>query len=444
MFRRSRRLTVTRRRAMLRVSMVQARPGMVLAMAIYHPKRHGTLLLKAGVELDARTIMRLREIRCPELWIRYPKLDFIADIVNPEVFKARAEITAQIAEAFDEITRHSAAVLDYAAYRRAIVGLLDKLTDHPKAALFVSEMVDLDQPALRHASNVCFLCLLMGIRLDFYLVRERHRLDPTKARDVTSLGVAAMLHDVGMLRMDPKTVERWNQSHDESDPGWREHVRVGYELIRGGVDPSAAAAVLHHHQRFDGSGFPRRRTLSGETMALRGSGIHVFARLIAVADLFDRLRHPESATLERADEGEYQPMPVVRTLHAMLHKPYRQWIDPVIFKALLAVAPAYAPGTIVRLSDGSRGVVSAFTPTDPCRPSVMRLPDTDDSLVAGALDDEAEAEVMDLTKTRGLEIAEADGQDVRPYNFYPSHSGEFDLAATGRSMIRGSGNVHAA
>ncbi len=428
---------------MLRVSMLQARPGMVLALPIYHPKRHGTLLLKAGVEMDARTIMRLREIRCPELWIRYPKLDFIADVVNPEVFKARAEITGQIAAAFDDITRNSSAVLDYASYRRAILGLLDKLADHPKAALFVSEMVDLDQPALRHASNVCFLCLLMGIRLDFYLVRERHRLDPVKARDVTSLGVAAMLHDIGMLRLDPKVVQRWNQSHDESDPGWREHVRVGYELIRGAVDPSAAAAVLHHHQRFDGSGFPRRRTLGGETLALRGSGIHIFARLIAVADLFDRLRHPESATLERAEEGEYQPMPVVRALHAMLQKPYRHWIDPVIFKALLAVAPAYAPGTIVRLTDGSRGVVSGWTPTDPCRPKVMRLPPGEDALLS-SLDDESEPEILDLSTARGLEIAEADGQDVRPYNFYPTHSGEFDLAAAGRNIIRGSGNVHAA
>jgi len=428
---------------MLRVSMVQARPGMVLAMPVYHPKRHGTLLLKAGVEVDARTIARLREMRCPELWVRYPKLDFLAQLVSPEVYKARAELTGQIASAFDQITAGAAAPLDYASYKRAVLGMLERLTDHPRAGLFLGEMVDFDQPALRHASNVCFLCLIMGIRLDFYLVRERGRLDPARARDVTSLGVAAMLHDVGMLRLPEQVIARWHETRDESDSAWREHVRIGYELIRGAVDPTAAAAVLHHHQRFDGSGFPRRRSIGGEQVALRGSAIHIFARLIAAADLFDRLRHPECSTLERQNHEPYLPTPTVRVLHAMMHKPYRNWIDPIVFKALLTVVPAYSPGSIVRLNDGNRAVVIAWQAIDPCRPTVAVLPPTDDELAAFTTDD-ADTITLDLAQHPRLEIVEAEGQDVRGFNFYPSHPGEFDLALAGRNLITGTGNVHAA
>jgi response regulator RpfG family c-di-GMP phosphodiesterase len=109
------------------------------------------------------------------------------------------------------------------------------------------------------------------------------------AKDVASLGVGAMFHDIGLLKVDPAALAAWEQQRDEKDPVWRQHVKLGFSLVHEHLDAAAAAVVLHHHQRFDGSGFPSRMHLSGKEIPVAGSHIHIFARIAAVADVFDAL-----------------------------------------------------------------------------------------------------------------------------------------------------------
>ena len=79
---------------------------------------------------------------------------------------------------------------------------------------------------------------------------------------------------------------------DETDEQWRKHVLVGFALVKGRLPATASAAVLHHHQRMDGSGFPERQRGFGPPTALRGEEIHIFSRIVAMADVFDRFRNP--------------------------------------------------------------------------------------------------------------------------------------------------------
>ncbi|QKK07126.1 MAG: hypothetical protein HND58_02425 [Planctomycetota bacterium] len=138
-------------------------------------------------------------------------------------------------------------------------------------------------------------------------------------------------------------------------------------MLRGGVGPSAAAAVLHHHQRFDGSGFPHRETFHGDPQPVNGTDIHIFARIVAVADVFDRLRHP-APTAPGAEEPD--PVPVVRVLRQMLRTEMAGWFDPIILHALVHAVPAFPPGSVVTLNDGRRAVVVSWDPLNPCRPTV--------------------------------------------------------------------------
>jgi HD-GYP domain-containing protein (c-di-GMP phosphodiesterase class II) len=286
-------------------------------------------------------------------------------------------------------------------------------------------MADRAQPVLRHASSVCMLSVLMGLRLDDYLVIERSRLTSHAARDVASLGVGAMLHDVGMLRLDPEVVHVWQQTQDESDVRFQKHVFLGHELVREAVGPAASAVVLHHHQKYDGSGFPRRMRLDGGLEPLSGSEIHIFARIVAAADLFDRLRYPPGAPPESA------PLPVVRALRTLRQQPYAGWLDPMVYKALLAVMPAYAPGTMVELSNGARGVVTEWFPDDPCRPCVQELRDPGKDFARGA----PAGERFVLRDTPGLQVVRAEGEDVSADNFYPTNPGEFDLKLAGKALL---------
>jgi len=407
---------------MLRVPLPSAKPGMVLAMPVFHPRRQGTSLLASGITLDKRTIRRLREINLGEVWVRYPPLEFLREYVSPEIQASHAALAHSISMAFDDLSTDAHARLDYREYRRAITSVVDSLVATPKSAIFVQEMVDRDQPALRHATTCCFLSLLMGLKLEDYLITQRSRLHSAAARDVTSLGLGALFHDVGMLRLDPEVLSRWQATRDESDAAWREHVHLGFEMVQGNVGPAAAAAVLHHHQCWDGKGFPRRTLLDGSVRPIGGEEIHVFARIVAAADAFDRERHPPARET---------PEPAVRALERLRRDHVGRRLDPMTFKALLAVVPAYAPGSIVTLSSGMRAVVTEWFPDDPCRPTVH----AGDDLEKGFTDADPKLTRIALREHPSLFVAEIDGEDVSSNNFRAEEPGEFDLRLAGRALF---------
>ncbi|MBX3378575.1 MAG: HD domain-containing protein [Phycisphaeraceae bacterium] len=393
---------------MLRVTIYQARDGMIVAMPVLHPRRPEVVLLRPGAVLDPHTIAKMREIGLYEVWIKYPRLDRLNEYFSAGVVQACAAVTGQIRMALDSVITDAHARLDYSSYRRAVSGLLEKFCERPKAAMFVHELGEGSSPALRHASSVCLLSVLMGIKLDFYLIHERIRLAAHSAKDVSNLGVGAMLHDIGMLRLDPAVRENWERTGDDSDPAFREHVQIGYDLVRDQVEPSAAAVVLHHHQSFEGTGFPARN--DEKETAPKGQEIHVFARIVAGADLFTRLHQ------SGGPNGESIPM--VRALKLIQQPHHARRLDPIVLKSILNVVPAYAPGTIVTLSNGHECVVTRWAPDRPCRPVVETL------LPNGR---EGEPEEFDLATRTDLSVVRAEGHAVAEDNFAPPTRNAYDL-----------------
>lgn len=409
---------------MLRVAIAYAQPGMVLAHPVFHPIRHGTILLNEGLRLDRWSIDRLAELHIREVWIRYPGMEGIREFVCPEIGAAHSAIAGQVTEAFDRVVAGAHALLDYPLYRRGVASLVRRLARRPRAAILIQEMVHQDQDLVRHATGVCYLSTLMGLKLQDYLITQRSRLDAVRARDVSSLGLAAMLHDIGMLRLGRDVVERWRRTRDERDRAWRSHVYLGCEMVREAAGPSAASAILHHHQRFDGTGFPQRRGLDGKRTPIAGREIHVFSRIIAAADLFDRLRYPHGS-----DAGA--PVPVVRALRGMRDDPCKAWIDPMVLKALLACVPPYPPGSLVKLSNGRSAVVVDWTSIDPCRPTVELVGDIGREHAL----DYAVRERLNLREHPAIEVCEVGGEPVRDANFYPASPDELDFSEAERALF---------
>ncbi len=220
---------------MLRVPIRDARPGMRLAAVIDHPRQPGMFLLRPGVVLGEYEIMRLAEIECEAVWIEYPGLEFVREHVCPEVFRERSRIAQQVGGAFRAVLRGSRARLDWPAYRDAIGSLLEKLTGSRASMVFVQQTSRQDPPMLAHAVNTCHLSLLLGLRLDFYLVHERQRVPASAAKNSVNLGLGAMLHDIGMLELPEEVVQRWNQTQNDNDPDFQRHVLIGFERVRRGI-----------------------------------------------------------------------------------------------------------------------------------------------------------------------------------------------------------------
>src|SRR5690606_19980646 len=204
-------------------------------------------------------------------------------------------LAGAISESFDRASSQGHAALDFPVYAQAVGSLLKELIDRPDACVLLNDLVVPDSPMLSHATTTCFISLLLGLKLDAYLIAERAAAGPTRAKRVENLGVGALLHDVGMLKLSPEVRERWRKTQNEADPEWQAHTRLGFEMLRGRVAPTAAAVALHHHQKYDGTGFPMLRRLGGAAAPLSGRRIHVFSRIVAAAETFERLRCPPGA-----------------------------------------------------------------------------------------------------------------------------------------------------
>jgi hypothetical protein len=116
-------------------------------------------------------------------------------------------------------------------------------------------------------------------------------------------------------------------------------------------------------------------------------------------------------------------------LNTLRQDPYRRWIDPMIFRAILAVVPAYAPGTMVTLSNGKSGAIVEWFPDDPCRPTVQMLDPS-----APYADRRFGGERFVLRDDPSLTVVRAEEQDVSGDNFFPQSPGEFDLRLANRAI----------
>ncbi len=401
---------------MLRVTIEEARPGMPLAMPVHHPGNPGRVLLHAGAKLSERAIDRLVEQDVRDMWIAWPGLEFIREHANPQLDQSHREFTRKLGVVFDATADDFAANVEYGELKHSISDFMDKLLESPRAAHFLSEMIGAGTPHVRHASAVCLTSLLMGLKLGGYLVRQRKRLAPKDAANIVNLGVGAMLHDIGMMHISEEAAERFYETGDETDPEWREHVRIGHRMVSGKVDATAAASVLHHHQRYDGLGFPEvdgMEQIFGPE-GREGDMIHVFPRIIAAADLFDRLRFGAESKPVRTRVG---------TLNLIRQPEYIGRIDPIVLEGLFAVTPPYTPGSVVTLNTGDKAVVTNWFPKDPCRPEVRLI---------GGLDkmptDQTVGVTIDLRDAPRTQIAFAEGQHVLDDN-YTLDEGDLSQAA---------------
>ncbi|MDB5298507.1 MAG: metal dependent phosphohydrolase [Phycisphaerales bacterium] len=352
---------------MLIVPLQEAKPGMKLAANVPHPADPENDLLKAGFVLEESVIGRLGDLGINVLYIDYPDLRELDQHLLPTLSPARVQLYRQIKATIAAIQKTAKPTVGFADYYvtvRELVLTLMQRGEHPVYVEFMAGGLGADE--VGHAAAVAHLSLILGIRLHRYLIKERNRLDPAHAADVVNLGVAGMMHDIGKAKLS-RRLHLYSSINPPQDSAaleeWESHPKVGYDMIRGGVESSAAAAVLQHHQHFDGTGFPSTLARDGTAIVYEGSKIHVFARILHAADLYDRLAS------EAQDEGRRSSAEV---LHLMKTH-YATRLDPQVLYALPHVVPPFPPGGKVTLSDGSAAVVIALNSDDPYRPFIRRF-----------------------------------------------------------------------
>lgn len=387
---------------MLLCNVNEVRAGAVLGAVVSDPQVPGHDLLRPGVALDASMLARLRARGVMSVWIED---DFTKDLdaaVAPKLEAARMNVYAQLRSGLASSARGTLTTAAVKEQRRAVMGLVLEAIGSARYASLTDSIFSSSGQA-GHGANVAYLSLLTGLHLETYVVLEQKRLDRRMARDMSVLGLAGLLHDVGKsVSGNGEQVEHEVHASEDGEPRaeYLEHVRAGQKALeRSGAPARVTHAVLNHHQRFDGSGWPDLRSVSAGARAgaLSGRRIHIFARIVAAANVLDNLM--------RDSKGE--PRPAVAALHEFASSKFDGWFDPVVRRAMLLRMPPFSIGTEVRLSDGRRAVVVEPCPEDPCRPGVRAFPP----------ESGGEPESIALSKRRELMITHALGRDVSRYLF---------------------------
>ena len=125
------------------------------------------------------------------------------------------------------------------------------------------------QHVLRVGESSCLMARLIGL----------------PERDCELLRIAAPMHDVGKIGIPDAILCKPGKLTEQEFEVMKNHTTIGHNILKGARREAlraAAIVALEHHEWWDGSGYPR---------ALKGNEIHVFGRIVAIADVFDALAH---------------------------------------------------------------------------------------------------------------------------------------------------------
>ena len=158
-------------------------------------------------------------------------------------------------------------------------------------------------------------------------------------KDRNTLVIAGLLHDVGKIILPKEVLAKTSKLSDEEYQLVKQHTLKGYELVEAKeLDERIKLAILQHHERNDGSGYPK---------GLKDQEISDFAKIIAIADVYDAM------TSNRVYRQGICPFHVIETIEK---EGYQKYDAKFLLPFLQRITECYINAE-VRLSDGSEGTV---------------------------------------------------------------------------------------
>lgn len=198
------------------------------------------------------------------------------------------------------------------------------------ALIGLARLKTADNYTYMHSVAVCALMVALARQLG---------LDDAVTRE---LGLAGLLHDVGKMTLPAAILNKPGKLTVEEFDIVKQHPVAGHALLQatGGIGAIALEVCLHHHEKFDGSGYPH---------GLQGQDISLYARMGAVCDVYD------AVTSNRPYKAGWGP---AESLRRMAEWSRGGHFDEKVFAAFVKCLGIYPVGTLVRLRSGRLGVVT--------------------------------------------------------------------------------------
>lgn len=321
--------------------------GAILAKPVYNER--GQVLISDDVPLTTRIIRRLSELGITYVYIKDRQTE---DIVVEDTLseQTRHKALKTIESTFEQLKQdhnfqHSF-LFDKAAgdFVGVVRNILSDLKNNQAAVSLLSEVIVHDDYIFTHSLNVTIYALALGMEMNL----------PSKKLE--EIGIGAILHDVGKMLIPLKLLRKPGRLSDDEFGHMKKHAEYGFDLLRKTpmIPLTAAHCAYQHHERLDGSGYPR---------GLQGKEIHLYGKIIAIADVFD------AVTSNRVYRNALLPHDGLELLYAGAGTLFDKDMVDAFRKAVVL----YPVGLTVYLSDGRSGVVSAQNKGYSTRPIVRIL-----------------------------------------------------------------------
>lgn len=373
---------------MRQVEIENVEPGMVLGRHVYPPGEGGGIpLLAAEVVITEAIYQRLRKAAVTTVIID-DEFSRGIEPMPPLSDDTRRQAIVVLKDSFAAMDRDGSRfpheqMQEVEAVMSRILG---EISNRRNLLVCLSDMNLFGGDRMAHALAVCVVGSAVAKQFfrehgwkDF---RGQRREDGIEDRMV-KLGVGMLLQDIGTLAVPDGIRDKKGLLSASERAIMQQHPLLGLELLEGSeLSPLTKVTIAQHHERYDGSGYPR---------GLSGDEVHDHGQIASVAEMYVSLCE------EQADgTAAFEPHEAYRMIVQARGRLFR---TEVVDAFIAAVAP-YSVGATVRLADGRFGVIAANHPATPTRPTVRVTHDADGSVLPAPLD-------VALASAPDLSIAEA-------------------------------------
>jgi HD-GYP domain-containing protein (c-di-GMP phosphodiesterase class II) len=252
-----------------------------------------------------------------------------AQVTLAEELQNAAQLRARSAEAMRNLFAEArlGKAIEPEACAPLVDDVFDSITRNHDALCSLVRLKTADEYTYMHSVAVCALMVALSRQLG---------LDDTQCRIA---GLAGMLHDLGKALMPQEILNKPGKLTAEEFEIIKQHPRRGYELLLADkkLDAGVGDVCLHHHERFDGAGYPDK---------LAADQISLLSRMGAICDVYD------AVTSDRPYKAGWDPA------HALSQM--ATWgghFDATIFQAFVKCIGIYPTGSLVRMRSGRLAVV---------------------------------------------------------------------------------------
>lgn len=317
----------------LKVHSDSLKNGMILGEDVYF---NGYLLLSKGMIIKKCYVNKLLSRGITEVSVLADKTYYDDIFLNP-VEKFYVETYEKLTKVIDKFKDSDK--IEISVVYPIVENILEAVFSSQNSVLSLAGFRGEGDYFLLHALDVCIYSLIVAkiMRLGY--------------EDVVMLGIGALLHDIGKTKISENIINKVGKLTDEEFEEAKKHSEFGYNiLIRvPQIDSEIVKIVLQHHERCDGSGYPKH---------LKGKDIYLLSKIVAIADIYDAL------TSDRVYKKKILPHEAAEYLLSISNTK----IDSQIAKVFINNIAIYPKGCQVLLSTNQVAFVIDSNSKMPLRP----------------------------------------------------------------------------